>query len=203
MRTIVGAGQSSIEDYQAARNVFWSVVYANGGETLYCGHSFEPGYAKELNIEHIVPMSWATQTLKCGTRKQCRRNSAEFNRLEADLHNLYPSLRKINDQRGSFRFGMISGEIRKFGACDFEVDFRARIVEPRPQVRGDIARAMFYMHDRYGIPIFSKLGTQLLQWHKQFPPTDEARHRNDVIEDLQGTRNPFIDDPNKANDLNF
>ncbi len=203
LRTIVGAGQSNIEDYQAARSVFWSVVYADGGETLYCGQSFEPGYAKELNIEHVVPMSWATRTLKCGTRKQCRRNSPKFNRLEADLHNLYPSLRKINDERGSFRFGMISGEKRRYGACDFEVDFRTRIVEPRPQVRGDIARAMFYMHDRYGIQIFNKLGKQLLQWHKQFPPTDEARHRNDVIEGLQGTRNPYIDKPNKADGLDF
>ena len=203
LRTYLGAGQSQIADYDAARRVFWSILYADGGETLYCGYKFQTGYTKELNIEHIVPMSWATQTLKCGTRKQCRRNSPEFNRLEGDLHNLYPSLRKINDQRGSLRYGMISGEKRKFGACDFELDIRTRIVEPRPEVRGDIARAMFYMHERYAIEIFSKLGRQLLQWHEQFPPDDADKRRNDVIESLQGTRNRFIDDPKSARSLEF
>jgi len=203
LRTYVGADQSQLADYDDARRVFWSTVYADGGETLYCGYKFQPGDTRKLNIEHIVPMAWATRTLKCGTRKQCRRNSPEFNRLEGDLHNLYPSLRKINDERGSLRFGIISGEKRKYGACDFEVDFRTRIVEPRPEVRGDIARAMFYMHQRYGIEIFSKLGRQLLQWHEQFPPTDEDKRRNDVIESVQGTRNGFIDDPNRASSLGF
>jgi len=79
--------------------------------------------------------------------------------------------------------GMISGEQRSYGACDFEVDFRKRTVEPRPMVRGQIARAMFYMKD--SIEIFAKLGKQLLQWHMQYLPTEEKKRRNAEIDELQ------------------
>lgn len=203
LASLAPAKQSNIEDYATARRVFWSVLYADGGETLYCGYKFKSGKQRALNIEHVVPMSWATRTLKCGTRSQCRRTSSDFNRLEADLHNLYPSLRKINDERGSFKFAMIPGEKRSYGACDFEVDFRKRTVEPRPAVRGRIARTMFYMKDTYDIEIFAQLGKRLLQWHRQYPPTDEEKRRNAVIDELQGTRNKYIDSPDIASKLRF
>ena len=35
----------------------------------------------------------------------------------------------------------------------------------------------------------------LIRWHLQDLPDDMERSRNEAIEALQGTRNPFIDDP--------
>jgi len=92
---------------------------------------------------------------------------------------------------------MIAGEKRNYGACDFEVDFPKRTVEPRPMARGQIARAMFYMKDTYNIEIYAKLVKQLLQWHMRYPPTEEERRRNAVIDELQSTRNKYIDHPDK------
>ncbi|MEZ5594697.1 MAG: endonuclease [Gammaproteobacteria bacterium] len=140
-------------------------------------------------------MSWVTKELNCGTRRECRRNSERFNRIEADLHNLFPARTDINDDRGSFPFGMVKGEARKYGSCDFEVDFKRRQAEPRPAARGDIARAMFYMADTYGFTIFRRQGKLLARWHREDPPSALERRRNDRIEQLQGTRNPFIDNP--------
>lgn len=199
----VNAGQSGIEDYESARHLFWSIVYAHGGETLYCGKRFGSQKGRKINVEHVFPMSWATRALKCGTRKRCRRISPEFNRLEADLHNLFPSLTRINDARGSMRFGHLSGEIRRFGRCDFEVDERRRIVEPRESVRGEIARAMFYMRDQYGLTIYRKFGELLLRWHRQDPPSNSEIRRNGLIEKLQGTRNRYVDNPRLADALRF
>jgi deoxyribonuclease-1 len=200
---LVAADQTQIKDYEAARHLFWSVLYSKGGETLYCGQPFSTRHRRGVNIEHVFPMSWATRTLNCGRRKQCRETNLRFNRLEADLHNLYPARTDINDTRASFRFGDVGGERRDFGRCDFEIDERRRVVEPRPASRGEIARAMFYMHTEYGMKIFARLGRTLQRWHRQDPPSKHEQYRNDVIERLQGTRNPYIDRPDRANELRF
>ncbi len=84
--------------------------------------------------------------------------------------------------------------------------------EPPDEVKGDIARMMFYMTVRYegsddsgtpdlelvdrltasGEPHFGKLCT-LLSWHEQDGVSDRERRRNDIIHSWQGNRNPFID----------
>lgn len=192
--TAASAQQERIPDYETARGLFWDHLYPAGGETLYCGRPWLAD-RRGLNIEHVFPMSWVTRELRCGRRKQCRERSPYFNRIEGDLHNLYPSRRDINDARSSLRFGEIPGEARYFGNCDFEVDERRRVIEPRPAARGEIARAMFYMQYAYDLPIFRKQAEMLLDWHQADPPSDEERRRNNVIEKIQGNRNPFIDHP--------
>jgi len=192
---VTAAEQSKISDYDHARALFWGRVYHYGGETLYCGERLSRD-TRGFNIEHVFPMSWVTRELGCGRRKQCRARSARFNRIEADLHNLFPVRHDINDARSSHRFGEIPGELRKFGSCDFEVDERNRVVEPRPAARGEIARAMFYMRDTYSLPIYRRQAEMLLRWHQADPPSAEERRRNDLIEQIQGNRNPYIDQPN-------
>lgn len=196
---------NNIEDYETARRVFWSEVYPDGGNTLYCDDQFDSHDRRGVNIEHVFPMSWVTNALDCGTRNQCRNNSSMFNRIEADLHNLYPARTKVNSSRASFRFGEVRGEARRFGqACDFEVDHRARVAEPRPAVRGEVARAMFYMAMQYreqGLTIFARSGKILQGWHNEDPPTEQERRRNDKIAQLQGTSNPFVDEPEHLNTL--
>ena len=192
---------SPIESYKEARPIFWRSLYSGQTVSLYCGESFHSNSRKGFNVEHVFPMSWAINGLDCGTRKQCRNTSAQFNLIEADLHNLYPSRSDVNQQRSSYRFGEVAGEKRQFGSkCDFEVDNKKRIAEPAPSVRGDVARSMFYMADRYksqGLVIFEKQAKMLYKWHKADPPNKVEVQRNNMIETLQGNRNPFIDDPQK------
>lgn len=144
----LSAINANIENYADARSVFWKQIYHEGGETLYCGVNFGSGYNSDINIEHVYPMSWVTKQLNCGDRSQCRRNNARFNQIEADLHNLYPSLETANSMRSSFAFSEISGEKISIQDCDFEVDEKKHKVEPRAKVRGDIARAMLYMEQQ-------------------------------------------------------
>lgn len=195
---------SSINSYDEARPLFWEHIYPNGGNTLYCDKSFGSYHGKGINIEHVFPMSWAKNSLNCGTRKQCRKTSKQFNLIEADLHNLYPSLSEVNQARSSFRFGEVSGEKRHFGRCDFEVNTKYRVAEPVEKARGEIARSMFYMADRYrgqGLTLYKKQAKLLYQWHKNDPPTDKEVKRNSRIASVQGNRNPFIDTPSKLDSL--
>ncbi len=197
------AEQPNIESYLQAKRLFWGQLYKKGGETLYCGQSFGPSKSKRINVEHVLPMSWVMKKLNCRDRDSCRRNSSRFGYIEADMHNLYPALRDINQSRGSMPFAIIKGEQRQFGSCDFELNTRKRVVEPRSEVRGDIARAMMYMHDRYAIRIHARQGKLLKQWNRQDPPDAFERRRNDVIESLQGNRNRFIDKPAEIDRLRF
>ncbi|MCG6868604.1 MAG: endonuclease [Gammaproteobacteria bacterium] len=53
------------------------------------------------------------------------------------------------------------------------------------------------------IDLHTRLGKPLKRWHRQDPPGAQEKHRNDVIEELQGTRNGFIDQPEAAYRLRF
>lgn len=197
------SGQQKFTDYFDALPVFWERVYAEGGETLYCGKRFGKRSGKSVNIEHVFPMAWVMNAEGCRSRYGCRDISLRFNIIESDMHNFYPARKHINKARGSFRFGVIEGERRRYGSCDFEVDEKRRVVEPRPASRGNIARAMFYMAETYDLKIFKKQAKLLKRWNKADPPDRDERQRNAIIEKIQGTRNRFIDRPSAADKLRF
>ncbi|MGK7942014.1 MAG: endonuclease I family protein [Crocosphaera sp.] len=197
------ADQTRIPDYDTARDeFFWDDLYRNGGETLYC-EEFVRRPGRLFNVEHVYPASWMKEAGGCAgqSRRNCRRNSRRFNLMEADLHNLYPALADINRDRNNYPFAILPGSAT--GRCDFEVRDRQRLVEPTPTARGNIARAVFYMNSEYGASIEPPFSTSVQQepllkaWHCADPVDDEERRRNDDIERIQGTRNPFIDNPER------
>jgi len=200
----LGAAQASaasedrpwLRQYKQALRGLWSEVYREGGKTLYCGAHFGRDKGTRINAEHVFPMSWVARELGCGTRSHCRNTSPAFNRIEDDLHNIFPALAEINEARGARRYGEIPGEARAYGSCDVEI--RGREIEPGPQVRGDIARAMFYMRQRYGLPIYRRQAELLARWNREDPPDATERARNDRIQRIQGRRNPYIDNPGLA-----
>jgi deoxyribonuclease-1 len=150
-----------------------------------------------LNVEHVYPASWMGNYLGCGNREQCQGTSERFNHMEADLHNLYPALAEVNRARSNYLFGMIGGENHApIALCDFEFDREIKIAEPRPIARGNLARSIFYMHVEYVVPI-------LKQWNREDPSSCHEMRRNNTIEELQGTRNKFIDHPKLIEDLQF
>ncbi len=195
------ADQTQIPKYRKARELHWEKLYPHGGLTFYCGVPFENKTG--LNVEHIYPASWMATFLGCGTREQCQATSERFNRMEADMHNLYPARADINRARSNFLFGIIQGEEREFADCDFERDKSAKVAEPRPIARGNAARAIFYMHAEYGLPIDTRMVNLLKGWNRADPVSCHEMRRNNTIEELQGTRNPFIDHPKQVEDLEF
>ncbi len=187
-----GLACSGPDGYLDTIPVFWRTLYPDGGEGLYCGASFRPR-ARDYNIEHVYPMAWVTRALRCGDRQRCRRESALFNQIESDMHNMYPARRDLNKARGAYPFREIRGERWVERGCDMEIDYRARVVEPRPQVRGDIARAMLYMADRYDLTIYQRQRRLLERWHQDDRPDDQERRRNRLIARTQGNANPWIE----------
>ena len=173
--------------------VFWRTLYPDGGQGLYCGVDFV-AHDRRYNIEHVYPMAWVTRALRCGDRHACRRNSPKFNEIESDMHNMYPVREDLNRDRGAYPYREIRGERRVERDCDLEIDHRARAVEPRPASRGNIARAMLYMEERYDLKLYERQRRQLLEWHRTDPVDEHELWRNRRIADVQGETNHWIGD---------
>jgi len=78
--------------------------------------------------------------------------SKAFRYMEANLYNLTPEAAATNRIYSNYAAAMIPAEKRAFGSCDIEIE--NRIFEPRPEIRGDIARIYLYMdhaHPKNGI----------------------------------------------------
>lgn len=139
-----------------------------------------------------------------------------------DIHALRPSDWNVNSARGNKFFGecgIADVEEDCISPAHIEADVTTStdgvIWNPPENVRGDIARAMFYMETRY----FGADGTTdpdlelvdcpnatnvnelayksvLLQWHEADPVSIEEVNRNNrACQHWQGNRNPFVDYP--------
>ncbi|MDI3325431.1 endonuclease I family protein [Pontibacterium granulatum] len=190
-------------------------IYAEQPVSFYCGCDYKKqgkklvpdldscGYdprknaqrAKRIEWEHVMP-AWAFgHQLQCwqdGGRKNCRKNP-DFKQMEADMHNLVPAVGEVNGDRSNFRYGMLEGEHRAYGACDVEIDFKARKAEPAPALRGDIARTYFYMADTYGVRLSKQQRRLFEAWAKQDPVDEWERKRNRLIKERQGNANPYVE----------
>jgi hypothetical protein len=127
--------------------------------------------------------------------------------MKSDLHHLMPTFMHVNSVRGRLPFGPVSG-----WDADYATNSGARrgagSFEPPDSAKGRVARAMLYFYTRY-------LGTNILPrdfvesfwnsrvelflaWNRRYPPSAFERWRNDRVAEVQGNRNPFVDDPSLA-----
>src|SRR5690625_1602052 len=132
-----------------------------------------------------------------------------------DVHHLRPTDHTVNSTRGNKDFDEGGEEVDDAPGNFTDEDSW----EPRDEVKGDVARMVFYMAVRYeGTGEFADLELNdevdngsapymgresvLVEWHEQDPPDEAERTRNDVIyEDWQHNRNPFIDNPEWVGDI--
>lgn len=187
----VAADQTQIPRYSKARDLIYQELYPNGGFTLYCGEEWTERNSS-LNVEHVYPASWAAKALGCSSREDCRRNSTHFNHIEADLHNLWVTRADANQRRSNHPLGLVNDAQPLAPGCESLFDSGLDVMEPRPISRGNAARSILYMITEYTLPAPPNIEVLLL-WHLHDPVSPHERRRNDAIEEIQGTRNPWID----------
>ena len=169
---------------------------------LYTGRSqsklLNGGGSDEWNREHV----WAKSHGGFGTSQGAG----------TDLHHLRPTDTTVNSSRSNLDFDN-GGSPHDEAAGNFS---DSDSWEPRDEVKGDIARMLFYMAVRYegdngeidlelnervengSKPFHGKLSV-LLSWHELDPVDETEIRRNELIfEKYQGNRNPFIDHPEWA-----
>ncbi|HBC3563078.1 extracellular deoxyribonuclease Dns [Vibrio cholerae] len=152
--------------------------------------------ASRIEWEHVVPAWQFGHQLQCwqqGGRKNCTRTSPEFNKMEADLHNLTPAIGEVNGDRSNFGFSQWNGvDGVTYGQCEMQVNFKERTAMPPERARGAIARTYLYMSEQYGLRL-SKAQNQLMQaWNNQYPVSEWECVRDQRIEKVQGNSNRFV-----------
>lgn len=186
--------------YKQARTHLFGDIYLdndNGKYTIkdvYCEKTFGqsagvgPGRIPNhqvLNCEHTWPQS--------------RFSSRESSSMQkGDLHHLYPTDSRANSTRGNIPFGEVDGE--EVTGCPLsergdDIYRGISSFEPPKYHKGNVARALFYFSVRYRISINDTEEVFLKQWHRDDPVDQDEIRRNEKIYQIQGNRNPFIDDP--------
>lgn len=109
------------------------------------------------------------------------------------MYNLFPAEGEINGDRRDYNWGMVAGAASgDYGRYLFKIDSSQRRVEPPAAVKGDIARAMFYMAETYGFTLSSQDRQLFSAWNRQDPPDAWEQTRNQRIAAIQGKANRFI-----------
>jgi endonuclease I len=107
----------------------------------------------------------------------------------SDLQNLKPANPSVNSSRGNKYYDIVT---------------TSTSFAPRAEVRGDLARILFYMVVMYddmvlvsGSPGVHQMAlfNRLLEWHEADPVDQFEMNRNEIIYQYQDNRNPFIDHP--------
>ena len=186
--------------------------HGSGGTVDWDSCGFRPRKnakrAKRTEWEHVVPASafghsfseWKQGHPDCHNKRgpfkgrRCvGQVNQEFSFMEADLYNLRPAVGEVNGDRSSKIVGEVVGEERKYGDCDVEIS--KDTVEPRPEVRGNVARTYLYMDWAYpnrNIIPTEGMRIMLRDWATSDPVDKEEFMWAKAVEAVQGNPNPFV-----------
>ncbi len=187
----------------------WWDMYSDAIYLIREGQSGKSSFsANKMQREHSVPKSWWKQS-----------GSVEYTPAYSDMWNLYPSDGAANQAKLNYPLGPVAnagydngvtkvgGTLAGFGGGS------AYVFEPGDEYKGDFARAFFYMATVYDdinwvinymfqkndYPTLREWAyNMLLDWARQDPVSQKEIDRNNVVEQYQGNRNPFVDFPELA-----
>ena len=161
---------------------------------IYTGYSATMSQWNGWNREHVWPQSLGGGNTSGGG---------------ADLHHIRPSDAVVNSTRGNKKYGNTNGGTAKYGSNPatgyLGGYYTSTYFEPLDNVKGDVARIVLYVWVRWGsswdadsvTEVFQSVDV-LLAWMELDPVDTWELGRNEVVQDIQGNRNVFIDYPEYA-----
>ncbi len=131
--------------------------------------------------------------------------------MDGDAYNLRPADASVNMDKSNKDFGIVQPN----GTEHHEATgnwYNGYAWEPGPDTKGQVARILFYMDNRYegtngeiDLTVVNGFNTYpkpehgdkaaLLLWNREYLPTDFERRRNERLFSIQQNRNPFVDNP--------
>ena len=173
------------EDPNNSNNIIFFYMRDSRPSNSFTGSGDGSDFTGGWNKEHIWPRS---------------RGVGDTGDDQQDMHMLRPTDVDVNARRGNLDFGLVSGNNTANGTY----------FEPHNEVKGDVARILFYMATCYKGSLelvenvtnssiqLGNLST-LLQWHKDDPVSSYEISRNNKVYNYQLNRNPFVDHPEYVN----
>ncbi len=157
--------------------------YGDRGDANGDGYSDRVG----MNTEHLWPQSYF------------HGNGS----MRSDLHHLMATFARPNSERSRYPFGEVPDDLVEYrNAAGAKLG--GGVFEPPDAVKGRVARGLLYFYMRYSkynlLPrkvvnrFWNSRIEVLMRWNREFPPDAFELRRNDLVEEYQGNRNPFVDD---------
>lgn len=187
----------------------WWDMYSDAVYLIQRGQSGKSSFsANKMQREHSVPKSWWKLN-----------GSVEYTPAYSDMWNLYPSDGAANQAKLNYPLGLTASTsfnngVTKVGGAQTGYGGGSRnVFEPDDEYKGDFARAYMYvatvyddinwvinyMYKKEAYPTLVPWAKEmLLQWCRQDPVDQKEIDRNNVVEQYQGNRNPFVDFPELA-----
>lgn len=123
-------------------------------------------------LEHIIPVSYMR------------------NHIHArDIHNIYSTTNKMNQLRCNYEFDYLSRS-----CINYENNMickKNKIIYPREEDRGIIARSILYMRDEYNYTNYGNIKLYEV-WNKKYKPTEKEILHNEIGYLIQGKYNKYI-----------
>lgn len=187
----------------------WWDMYSDELCLIRSGQSaFQSFSGYRMQREHSVPKSWWKLN-----------GDVEYTPAYSDLWNLYPSNGAANQAKLNYSFGPCQTATFDNGVSKVGTPKNgygggsSRVFEPADEYKGDFARSMFYMacvypdinwvinymFRRESYPTLTNWAmNMLLQWAREDKVSQKEIDRNNLVEQYQGNRNPFVDFPELA-----
>lgn len=196
-----GMSRDTMFRYVYGVNDSLSCVYS--GHTVYMDPTQDPtitvymnGSDDGINTEHTFPQS----------------KGASFGNARSDMHHLFPTRAKVNEERSNFAFGDIDDNetdlwfykdqalfSKPTSNIDEYSEWKWQVFEPRESHKGNVARAMMYFYTMYkgqadeaDPNFFSSMVPTLCNWHFLDPVDSLEYARTNLIARWQVNPNPFV-----------
>jgi endonuclease I len=201
--------------YTSSGTDVWDILKETDRDTLNPNNVLliYSGWSVDANQEFNGGSGWSREHVWAKSRGDFGTGSG----AGTDVHALRPCDISVNSARNNRWFAECSTEyIDGNGATGSYTSSSSWVWKPNDNVKGDVARMIFYMATRYegengeldlevidsipsdnftNEPFHAKI-SDLYQWHLDDPVDDWERNRNDIIYyQFQNNRNPYIDRP--------
>lgn len=200
--TVLDYGQARVKMYTEIFNQNDSVsciytkhiLYLNPATSDPIGYLIANGNPNGINCEHTYPQS----------------KGANDGNAKSDMHHLFPSRAAVNEARSNFPFGDVNDaqtmewfykSQSQFTIPNKNIEEYSEsmdgLFEPREDVKGNIARAVFYFFTMYELQadrnFFERMKLTLCDWHLTDPVDSIEWERTFQIANYQDQKpNPFV-----------
>lgn len=114
----------------------------------------------------------------------------------ADLHHMMGVTPEARVARVNLHYGNVLVPVWQDGGSKAGPSNRVvPVFEVRKEMRGDVARSMFYIATMYGLDIPDHEERTLRAWHEEDPVSAQERARDERVAAQQRSSNPFVTHP--------
>lgn len=155
--------------------------------------------SKKIEWEHIVPAEnfWKWFKEWRESWREWAKKNKDFNIMEWDMYNLFPVNWEVNWLRSNYKYSVVqTPKYSSFWKCDFKIDVKWKLAEPRNQIKWLVARVNLYMWLQYSkyYNISDQQRKLFEAWDKMYPVTKGECNRYKQVKVYQKNNNTILEE---------